>query len=187
VERSIGSSLWMRWTVASIWMTRVPWPVSLRRWTCVLQARMSFSPASVLRLQSGPKAAVWLRVAALPEVRTALLDRQRAFRQHPGLVADGRDMGSVVFPDARLKVYLVANPETRAERRYKQLRDKGIAANIDVLLLDLAERDARDIARAVAPLKPAPDARILDTTGLTAERAAEAVLAWYREVSQGDR
>jgi cytidylate kinase len=127
------------------------------------------------------------RVAALPEVRTALLDRQRAFRQHPGLVADGRDMGSVVFPDARLKVYLVANPETRAERRYKQLRDKGIAANIDVLLLDLAERDARDIARAVAPLKPAPDARILDTTGLTAERAAEAVLAWYREVSQGDR
>jgi cytidylate kinase len=127
------------------------------------------------------------RVAALPAVRTALLERQRAFRQHPGLVADGRDMGSVVFPDARLKVYLVANPETRAERRYNQLRDKGIAANIHVLLLDLAERDARDVARAVAPLKPAPDARILDTTGLTPERAAEAVLAWYREVSQGDR
>jgi cytidylate kinase len=127
------------------------------------------------------------RVAALPEVRTALLDRQRAFRQHPGLVADGRDMGSVVFPDAYLKVYLVANPKTRAERRYKQLRDKGVAANIEALLLDLAERDARDVARAVAPLKPAPDARILDTTGLTPERAAEAVLAWYREVSQGDR
>lgn len=127
------------------------------------------------------------RVAEFPGVRTALLDRQRAFRQAPGLVADGRDIGSVVFPDATLKVYLVANAETRAERRYKQLRDKGIAANIRVLLLDLAERDARDVARAVAPLKPAPDARILDTTGLTAERAAEAVLAWYREVSQGDR
>jgi cytidylate kinase len=125
------------------------------------------------------------RVAELPEVRRALLDRQRVFRQSPGLVADGRDMGSVVFPDATLKVYLVASPETRAERRYKQLRDKGIAANIPILLLDLAERDARDVARAVAPLKPAPDARILDTTGLTAERAAEAVLAWYHEVSQG--
>jgi cytidylate kinase len=125
------------------------------------------------------------RVAELPAVRAALLDRQRAFRQAPGLVADGRDIGSVVFPDAILKVYLVASPQTRAERRYKQLRDKGIAANIRLLLLDLAERDARDAARAVAPLKPAPDARILDTTGLTAERAAEAVLAWYRERRRG--
>jgi cytidylate kinase len=123
------------------------------------------------------------RVAAVPGVRAALLDRQRAFREPPGLVADGRDMGSVVFPDARLKVFLTASPETRAERRYKQLKDKGIAANIATLLLDLAERDARDAARAVAPLKPAPDARILDTTGLTPDEAADTVLAWYRESS----
>jgi cytidylate kinase len=123
------------------------------------------------------------RVAAVPGVRAALLDRQRAFREAPGLVADGRDMGSVVFPDARLKVFLTASPETRAERRYKQLKDKGIAANIATLLLDLAERDARDAARAVAPLKPAPDARILDTTGLTPDEAADTVLAWYRESS----
>jgi cytidylate kinase len=121
------------------------------------------------------------RVAAVPGVRAALLDRQRAFREPPGLVADGRDIGSVVFPDARLKVFLTAGPETRAERRYKQLKDKGIAANIATLLLDLAERDARDAARAVAPLEAAPDARILDTTGLTPDEVADAVLAWYRE------
>lgn len=120
------------------------------------------------------------RAAAVPGVRAALLDRQRAFRQPPGLVADGRDMGSIVFPDAGLKVYLTASVETRAERRYKQLKDKGIAANIATLLLDLAERDARDAARAVAPLKPAPDARILDTTGLTPGEAAAQVLTWYR-------
>ncbi|MET0681131.1 MAG: (d)CMP kinase [Burkholderiales bacterium] len=123
------------------------------------------------------------RVAAVPGVRAALLDRQRAFREPPGLVADGRDMGSVVFPDARLKVFLTASPETRAERRYKQLKDKGIAANIATLLLDLAERDARDAARAIAPLKPAPDARILDTTGLAQDAVADTVLAWYRELS----
>jgi len=120
------------------------------------------------------------RVAAVPGVRAALLDRQRAFRQPPGLVADGRDMGSLVFPDARLKVFLTASLEARAERRYKQLKDKGIAANIQTLLRDLEQRDARDAARVVAPLKPAPDARILDTTGLTPDEAADAVLAWYR-------
>jgi cytidylate kinase len=121
------------------------------------------------------------RVAAVPGVRAALLDRQRAFRRPPGLVADGRDMGSLVFPDARLKVFLTASLEARAERRHKQLKDKGIAANIQVLLRDLQERDARDAARVVAPLKPAPDARILDTTGLSPGEAADAVLAWYRE------
>jgi cytidylate kinase len=120
-------------------------------------------------------------VAAVPGVRAALLDRQRAFRQPPGLVADGRDMGSVVFPDARLKVFLTAAVEARAERRYKQLNDKGIPANIDALLLDLRERDARDAARAVAPLRPAPDAKLLDTTGMTADEAAQAVLNWSRE------
>jgi 3-phosphoshikimate 1-carboxyvinyltransferase len=121
------------------------------------------------------------RVAAFGQVRTALLDRQRAFRRPPGLVADGRDMGTVVFPDATLKVFLTAGPEARAERRYKQLRDKGIAANIDTLLLDLRERDARDAARSVAPLKAAPDARLLDTTRMSALEAAAAVLDWYRE------
>jgi cytidylate kinase len=120
-------------------------------------------------------------VAAVPGVRAALLDRQRAFRQPPGLVADGRDMGSVVFPDARLKVFLTAAVGARAERRYKQLNDKGIPANIDALLLDLRERDARDAARAVAPLRPAPDAKLLDTTGMTADEAAQAVLNWSRE------
>jgi cytidylate kinase len=123
------------------------------------------------------------RVAAVPGVRAALLDRQRAFRRPPGLVADGRDMGSVVFPDAQLKVFLTATAEVRAARRYKQLNDKGIPANIDTLLLDLRERDARDAARAVAPLRPAPDAKRLDTTGMTAEQVAQAVLNWFREAS----
>lgn len=120
------------------------------------------------------------RVAAVPGVRAALLDRQRAFRQPPGLVADGRDMGSVLFPDARLKVFLTATLEARAERRYNQLNGKGIPANIQTLLLDLRERDARDAARAVAPLRAAADARILDTTGMTADQAAHAVLSWFR-------
>ncbi len=91
------------------------------------------------------------RVAAIPGVRAALLDRQRAFRQSPGLVADGRDMGSVVFPDARLKVFLTATLEARAERRYNQLNGKGIPANIQTLLLDLRERDARDAATSGGP------------------------------------
>jgi cytidylate kinase len=120
-------------------------------------------------------------VAAVPGVRAALRDRQRAFRQPPGLVADGRDMGSVLFPDARLKVFLTATLEARAERRYNQLNGKGIPANIHTLLLDLRERDARDAARAVAPLRAAADARILDTTGMTAEQAAHEVLSWFRE------
>jgi cytidylate kinase len=124
------------------------------------------------------------RVAAVPAVRAALLARQRAFRQPPGLVADGRDMGSVVFPDARLKVFLTATLEARADRRYKQLNDKGIPASIQTLLLDLRERDARDAARAVAPLRAAPDARLLDTTGMTAEEAARTVLSWAREASE---
>jgi cytidylate kinase len=122
------------------------------------------------------------RVAAIPGVRAALLDRQRAFRQPPGLVADGRDMGSVLFPDARLKVFLTATLEARAERRYNQLNGKGIPANIQTLLLDLRERDARDAARVVAPLKAAGDARILDTTGMTAQQAAHEVLSWFREM-----
>lgn len=113
------------------------------------------------------------RVGAIPEVRSALLDRQLAFRQPPGLVADGRDMGTVVFPDAMRKIYLTASLEARAERRYKQLIAKGIGANLPALLHELKERDARDSQRAASPLRPAEDAVILDTT----EMSIEAVVA----------
>ena len=122
------------------------------------------------------------RVAALPGVRTALLRRQRDYRMSPGLVADGRDMGSVVFPDAQLKVFLTATAEARAERRYKQLKQKGIPANIDVLLSELRERDARDASRSVAPLAQTADARLLDSTSLGIQEVAQLILEWYRDV-----
>jgi 3-phosphoshikimate 1-carboxyvinyltransferase len=118
------------------------------------------------------------RVAALPAVRAALLFRQRVFRRAPGLVADGRDMGSVVFPDASTKVFLTASVEVRAQRRYKQLIEKGIAASIHPLLLDLRERDARDSQRGVAPLRQNEDAQLLDTTDLTIEQSVAQVLRW---------
>ncbi|MEI7613990.1 MAG: bifunctional 3-phosphoshikimate 1-carboxyvinyltransferase/cytidylate kinase [Betaproteobacteria bacterium] len=118
------------------------------------------------------------QVAALPAVRAALLFRQRLFRQAPGLVADGRDMASVVFPDAQTKVFLTASVEIRAERRYKQLIEKGITANILPLLQDLRERDERDSQRSVAPLQQEEDAELLDTTDLTIEQAVAQVLAW---------
>jgi cytidylate kinase len=120
------------------------------------------------------------KVAALPAVRAALLDRQRAYRQLPGLVADGRDMGTVIFPDAQAKVFLTASAEARAERRYKQLIEKGISASLSALVADMRARDARDTARAVAPLKPAPDALLLDTTDMDIEAAVQAVLTHYR-------
>lgn len=116
------------------------------------------------------------KVAALPAVRAALLQRQRDFRQAPGLVAEGRDMGSVVFPDAAVKVFLTASVEARAQRRYKQLMGKGLAANIDSLSQDLRERDQRDSARSVAPLQKSADATLLDTTSLSVEQAVEEVL-----------
>jgi cytidylate kinase len=119
-------------------------------------------------------------VAALPGVRRALLERQRAFRRLPGLVAEGRDMGSVVFPDARLKVFLTASIEARAQRRYKQLKEKGIAATLPGLLKDLRERDARDASRSVAPLKQSPGARLLDTTAMSAVQAAAQIVEWFR-------
>ena len=119
------------------------------------------------------------KVAALPAVRAALLDRQRAYRQAPGLVADGRDMGTVVFADAATKVFLTASAEARAERRYKQLINKGNSASLPALVADMQARDARDTARAVAPLKPAPDAMLLDTTQMAIESAVQAVLAHY--------
>ncbi len=119
------------------------------------------------------------KVAALPAVRAALLERQRAYRQPPGLVADGRDMGTVVFADATAKVFLTASAEARAERRYKQLIDKGNSASLPALVADMQARDGRDTARAVAPLKPAPDALLLDTTDMGVESAVQAVLAHY--------
>jgi len=109
------------------------------------------------------------RVAALPAVRAALLHRQRDFRRAPGLVADGRDMGTVVFPDAELKLFLTASSEERAQRRYKQLRENGLNVNLKNLVEEIDARDRRDAQRAVAPLEPAPDAEILDTTRMSIE------------------
>ena len=120
------------------------------------------------------------RVAAIPSVRAALLDRQRAYARPPGLVADGRDMGTVVFPAATAKVFLTASADARAERRYKQLIEKGISASLTALVADMQARDARDSGRAVAPLQPAPDALLLDTTELGVEAAVQAVLNHYR-------
>ena len=122
-------------------------------------------------------------VAALGSVRSALLARQRAFRQPPGLVADGRDMASVVFPDAVLKVFLTATPEVRAERRYKQLMAKGMDANMPTLLQDIRERDRRDSGRSVAPLQQVAQAQLLDTTLLSIEEAVDRVLALYAAVA----
>jgi cytidylate kinase len=121
------------------------------------------------------------RVAALPAVRTALLARQRAYRLAPGLVADGRDMGTVVFANAATKVFLTASAQARAERRYKQLINKGNSASLPALVADMQARDARDTARAVAPLKPAPDALLLDTTQMDIESTVQAVLAHYSD------
>jgi cytidylate kinase len=126
-------------------------------------------------------------VARIPEVRQALLTRQRAFRMPPGLVADGRDMATVVFPDAALKVFLTATPEVRAERRYKQLKDKGIDANLRALSRDLQERDARDASRPVAPLVPAPDSQVLDSTALSIDEVVERIVGWWRERNGGGR
>lgn len=116
------------------------------------------------------------RVAAWPEVRTALLERQRAFARPPGLVADGRDMGTVVFPGADLKIFLTATPAERALRRHKQLKDKGSDVSLPALSREIAERDSRDRTRKVSPLKAAPDACLIDSTGLTVEEVTGRVL-----------
>ena len=118
------------------------------------------------------------RVAAWPVVRMALLERQRAFAAPPGLVADGRDMGTVVFTQADLKIFLTASPDERALRRYKQLKDKGSGVSLAALSREIAERDLRDSTRAVAPLRPASDARVLDSTGLSIEAVVAQVLEW---------
>ncbi|HEX5047383.1 MAG TPA: (d)CMP kinase [Gammaproteobacteria bacterium] len=122
------------------------------------------------------------RVAAIPAVRAALLQRQRDFARPPGLVADGRDMGTVVFPSATLKVFLTASAEERASRRHKQLKEKGIDVSLPDLSWDIAQRDARDASRSVAPLKPASDARVIDSTRLTPEEVIAQILKWLGEV-----
>lgn len=119
------------------------------------------------------------KIAAIPEVRAALLNKQRAFRRPPGLVADGRDMGTVVFPDAILKVFLTASADIRAERRYKQLKDKGFDANLSRLLGEIRDRDARDAARTASPLKPATDAVILDSSTLSISEVVEQIVRLF--------
>lgn len=122
------------------------------------------------------------KIAALPAVRQALVELQLGFRTAPGLVADGRDMGTVIFPDAPLKVFLTASVERRAERRYNQLIGKGFPANINDLSNDLRERDVRDMNRRFAPLKPAAGAHLLDTSETTVDQAVHQVLSWYAAV-----
>ena len=135
--------------------------------------------SNLVRLEaSGAKASV---VAAIPALRTALMTRQHAFRRAPGLVADGRDMGTVVFPDAPLKFFLTASAEVRAERRYKQLINKGVDVNLRALLLDIQARDERDSNRPVAPLVPAEDAILIDTSRMGADAVFALVL---REVEE---
>jgi cytidylate kinase len=121
------------------------------------------------------------RVGALGEVRAALLDRQRRFAVPPGLVADGRDMGTVVFPRARVKIFLTASPATRADRRYKQLKEKGVAANLAALSLEIAERDRRDSTRTASPLVASADATVLDTTGMSVDEVIGRILGIARE------
>ena len=124
------------------------------------------------------------RVAALPAVRQALLQRQRQFRQEPGLIADGRDMGTVIFPDARLKIFLTASPEERAQRRYKQLKDKGNSVNLARLSAEIQERDARDEGRDISPLIPAPDAIVIDTSELNADEVCTVVAGEVKKIFQ---
>jgi cytidylate kinase len=134
--------------------------------------------ASAIRSEEAGQGAS--RVAVWPQVRAALLERQRAFARPPGLVADGRDMGTVVFPGAEVKIFLTASPEERALRRHKQLKDKGSDASLAALSLEIAERDRRDSTRAVAPLKPAADAVLIDSTGVPIGAVVEQVLAELR-------
>jgi cytidylate kinase len=121
------------------------------------------------------------KVAALPAVRRALLALQKGFRKPPGLVADGRDMGTTVFPDATLKIFLTASAEERARRRYKQLKDKGIDVSLAALSRDIEDRDKRDSERSVAPLRPAEDARLLDSSNLTIDEVTQTILGWAND------
>ncbi len=150
--------------------------ISFRGGRAMLEGR---DVADALRTEA--VSSVASRIAVHPALRAALIERQRAFRAAPGLVAEGRDMGTVVFPDAQLKVFLTASAEQRAERRHKQLIAKGNSVTIQGLLRDIRERDDRDSTRAAAPLVPARDAVILDTTDLSIAEVTDAVLAFHRE------
>jgi cytidylate kinase len=134
------------------------------------------------RLRSEQTGAGASTVAQIPAVREALFERQRAFCRPPGLVADGRDMGTNLFPDATLKVYLTASAEERAKRRHKQLKDKGLDVSLAALSRDIEDRDRRDSERTVAPLRPAMDARYLDSTGQSIEEVTQQVLDWFAEL-----
>ena len=143
-----------------------------------LEARAPTSSRRSVSVTSWPPRRM---VSAWPKVRAALRQLQLSFRRAPGLVADGRDMGTVIFPGAQFKVFLTASAATRAERRYKQLISKGISANIDGLRADLEARDARDQTRPVAPLRPADDAMLLDNSALTVQASVEAVLEVWQQ------
>jgi cytidylate kinase len=155
----------------------------------LLKINIKFSNGSVFldgeevaeAIREEPVSVAASKVGAHAAVRQALLARQRAFREKPGLVADGRDMGSVVFPDSTLKIFLTASVEARAERRYKQLIGKGLSANMAALLQELRLRDQRDSERAVAPLQKCPDAVEVDTTNLSVNESIARVLACYRQ------
>lgn len=129
--------------------------------------------AAIRQEEVGMNASV---VAAYPQVRSALLARQRAFAQPPGLVADGRDMGTVVFPDAPVKIFLTASAEARAQRRFLQLKESGVEADLNQIIEDIRERDLRDTQRSTAPLKPAPDATVLDSTHMSIQEVLDAIL-----------
>jgi cytidylate kinase len=150
--------------------------VVFRRGSIVLDGR---DVTNAIRAE--PVSAAASKVASVAPVREALLGRQRAFRQPPGLVADGRDMGSVVFPDAMLKIFLTADAAERARRRYNQLMEKGLGASMSALLQEIRDRDARDSQRSAAPLLKCSDAVELDTTDMTVEEAVAQVLAWYNK------
>ena len=135
------------------------------------------------KLRTEETGALASKVAAIPTVRTALLARQQDFQQAPGLIADGRDMGTVVFPQAELKIYLTASAEERGQRRYKQLLESGNNANLDQIIEDIRARDDRDMNRAVAPLKPADDAIQIDSTELSIEEVFQKVLSAATEAS----
>jgi cytidylate kinase len=127
------------------------------------------------RLRSEDVSLFASKVSAVPQVRAALVERQRAFRKQPGLVADGRDMGTVIFPDARLKIFLTASVDARAGRRYKQLKQKGESVNLSRLFRDIEKRDERDRSRAISPLKPAPDAHLIDSTDMSIDMVLDRI------------
>ena len=153
--------------------------------------KIQFHPAGVLldgrevaeRIRHEEIGNLASRIAPIPALRAALLDRQRAFRVAPGLVADGRDMGTIVFTDAPLKIFLVADVEARAQRRCNQLIEKGISANLEDLLKDMRERDARDMQRSVAPLVPAQDAHVVDSSHLTIDQTVQAIMDLWSAVA----